>query len=172
MPAKKLKQQQKPKQDSELETITIPIGGGYEDILQDSMRSPGATVGGISSYSYSSPYTISIDPMAYSTTSSINIPSFTSGTSTSSYTISTAPTWGNVSIDSNGITMKEDADIKFGGKSLTETIAKIEERLGILHPNPELESRWESLKDLRRQYEELEKDLLEKEKIMKILKEK
>jgi hypothetical protein len=68
--------------------------------------------------------------------------------------------------------MTENADIKFGGKSLIETIAKIEDRLGILQPNPELESRWELLKELRRQYEELEKDLLEKEKIMKILKEK
>jgi hypothetical protein len=66
--------------------------------------------------------------------------------------------------------MKKGADIKIGGKSLTEAIEKIEERLGILHPNPELESRWDKLKDLRRQYVEMEKDILEKEKIMKILK--
>ena len=67
--------------------------------------------------------------------------------------------------------MQKGADIKIGEKSLTEAIDKIEERLGILKPNPELEERWEKLKELRKQYMELEKDLLEKEKIMKILKE-
>ena len=76
-----------------------------------------------------------------------------------------------VHIDGSGLTMKQGADIKIGEKSLTEAIEKIEERLGILKPNPELEERWEKLKELRKQYMELEKDLLEKEKIMKILKE-
>lgn len=76
-----------------------------------------------------------------------------------------------VHIDTGGLTMKEGADIKIGGKSLTEAIEKIEERLGILKPNLELEDRWEQLKELRNQYMKLEKDLLEKEKIMKILKE-
>jgi predicted nuclease with TOPRIM domain len=66
--------------------------------------------------------------------------------------------------------MKEGADIKIGGKSLSEAIEKIEERLGILNPNPKLEERWDKLKELRKQYMELEKDLLEKEKIMEILK--
>jgi hypothetical protein len=77
-----------------------------------------------------------------------------------------------VNIDADGLTMKAGADIKIGGKSLTEAIEKIEERLGILHPNSELEERWSTLKELRKQYMELEKDILEKEKIMKILKEK
>jgi hypothetical protein len=40
-----------------------------------------------------------------------------------------------------------------------------------LHPNEALEDKWEELKNLRRQYEALEKDILEKERIMKILKE-
>jgi hypothetical protein len=68
--------------------------------------------------------------------------------------------------------MKEGADITVGGKSLTKAIEKIEERLGILHPNPALEERWDQLKELRKQYVEMEKDLLEKEKMWKILKEK
>lgn len=76
-----------------------------------------------------------------------------------------------VSIDSDGITMKDGTDITIGGKKLSDVIAKIEDRLAILHPNQELESKWNSLKELRRQYEALEKDILEKEKIMKILKE-
>ena len=77
----------------------------------------------------------------------------------------------NVHIDADGLTLKQGADIKIGGKSLCEAIEKIEERLGILKPNSELESRWDQLRELRKQYIELEKDLLEKEKIMKILKE-
>jgi hypothetical protein len=55
---------------------------------------------------------------------------------------------------------------------LSKSIDAIEERLGILNPNPELEERWDQLKVLRKQYIDLEKDLLEKEKLMKILKEK
>jgi hypothetical protein len=76
-----------------------------------------------------------------------------------------------VNINADGLTMKEGADIKIGGKSLTQAIEKIEERLGILSPNSALEERWNKLKELRQQYVEMERDLLEKEKLMKILKE-
>jgi hypothetical protein len=81
-------------------------------------------------------------------------------------------TTANVNIDTDGISIKEGGDIKIAGKSLSDAIEKIEARLGILNPNPELEDRWERLRDLRKQYIDLEKDLLEKEKLMKILKEK
>ena len=65
-----------------------------------------------------------------------------------------------------------EGDLKVKGKSLADAIDNIEKRLAILHPNQELEERWDQLKALRKQYIELEKDLLEKEKLMKILKEK
>lgn len=90
-----------------------------------------------------------------------------------SYTINTS-SWGSinpVNITTNGISMSPGTDITIGGKGLMESIEKIEERLCILKPNPDLEERWEKLKILREQYIEMEKDLLEKEKIMKILKE-
>ena len=90
------------------------------------------------------------------------------GATTSVWTTSTNNT---VHIDGNGLNMKEGADIKIGDKSLVQAIEKIEERLGILHPNAALEERWDKLKELRQQYMEMEKDILEKEKIMKILKE-
>jgi hypothetical protein len=114
--------------------------------------------------------TISIDPSIYSTFG-------TSITSPTTYTWSQDynTSWSNtasVNIDTNGINIKEGGDIKIGDKSLSDAIEKIEERLGILNPNPELEERWDQLKELRKQYMELEKDLLEKEKLMKILKEK
>ncbi len=84
--------------------------------------------------------------------------------------------WNNttpatVQINTDGLTMTEGTDIKLGGHSLKEFMSNVEERLGILHPNPALEERWDKLKDLRRQYMQMEKDILEKEKIMKILKE-
>ena len=63
-----------------------------------------------------------------------------------------------------------DGDVKIKGVSISETLEKIEDRLAILHPNEELEEKWERLRELRREYIELEKDILEKEKIWKILK--
>jgi hypothetical protein len=88
------------------------------------------------------------------------------------YSINGTSVYGNASVILNekGMEIKEGGDIKIGGKSLSEAIDKIEERLGILHPNPELEDRWEELKNLRKQYQELEKDLLQKEKMWTILK--
>jgi|LauGreDrversion4_2_1035121.scaffolds.fasta_scaffold37130_2 hypothetical protein len=115
--------------------------------------------------------TITFPPPIYSNTS-ITAPSTITWSQDYGTTIGTG--YSNnpfVNIDTNGISVKEGGDIKIGGKSLSEAIDKIEERLGILNPNPELEERWDQLKALRKQYQELEKDLLEKEKIMKILKE-
>ena len=76
-----------------------------------------------------------------------------------------------VNITGDGITIKPEADLKIGDRSLKDFMDRVEDRLAILHPNDALEDKWEQLKDLRRQYEALEKDILEKEKIMKILKE-
>ena len=115
--------------------------------------------------------TITLDPLIYSNGTSITSPS----TITWSQGYSTNSTWtnntANVNIDTDGISIKEGGDIKIAGKSLSDAIEKIEARLGILNPNPELEDRWDQLKVLRKQYMDLEKDLLEKEKLMKILKE-
>jgi hypothetical protein len=139
-------------------------------------------LGGISSWGAGQPtYSISIGSgtdtftidtanMAYTSTTT---PTYTtiSNITGASYNWNT-PNYDTVNITGDGITMKEGADIKVGGKSLIESIEKIEERLGILRPNPELEDRWEQLKTLRQQYKDLEKELLEKEKMWKILKEK
>lgn len=131
---------------------TYTIGSGTDTITLDTTM--------LNTGSLTSPYTI--------TTSGTTVP-YTFTTTGTGYNWNTGT---NVHIDADGLTMKEGADIKIGGKSLTEAIEKIEERLGILKPNPDLEDRWEQLKELRKQYVELEKDLLEKEKLMKILKEK
>ena len=88
------------------------------------------------------------------------------------YTISN--TWNNdsrININNDGVTMKDDCDLKIGDRSLKDFMNRVEDQLAILRPAPELEEKWDQLKDLRRQYETLKQDILEKEKIMKILKE-
>lgn len=124
---------------------------------------------------YISPQTTSSGTSSITTTIPVTAAGLngTSGYSwTQDYSISGAlsTSSGTVNINTNGIEMQPGTDITIGGKSLMDAIDRIEERLGILHPNPELEDRWDQLKDLRRQYQELEKELLEKEKMWKILK--
>ena len=63
-----------------------------------------------------------------------------------------------------------EGDITLQGINLSDRLDKIEERLGILHPNKELEDRWAELKELGMRYKELEKEILDKEKVWKILK--
>ncbi len=169
----------------DLDTITITGGSGTDSLtVSDTVMvipgspEPALTTQGITS--------ISLDDLI--TTSSITLPtsgagymgSYSINNGVTGYNITsgagTGYTWTNsfaptVTIDTDGVNVKEGGDIKIAGKSLSEAIEKIEERLGILKPNPELEERWDKLKELRKQYMELEKDLLEKEKIMKILKE-
>jgi hypothetical protein len=79
-------------------------------------------------------------------------------------------TSGNVHISGDGITMEPQADIKIGDRSLKEFMDSVEQRLGILRPNPELEEKWENLKGLRKAYMDLEAEILEKEKMWNILK--
>ena len=178
-PAKKQKQQLKQaKMSQDDNTIVLDLGESYNYDYGAAQPSYALSSSGID--------TITLDNMA----TSVTIPSsWTTTASGTSYTITNGAGGGGmygtgaglgvnwnsststVHIDGSGLTMKQGADIKIGEKSLTEAIEKIEERLGILKPNPELEERWEKLKELRKQYMELEKDLLEKEKIMKILKE-
>jgi len=73
-----------------------------------------------------------------------------------------------------GLHVKGDAefegDVKIKGKSISELLDKIEERLAILHPNKKLEDKWIELKKLGDAYRALEKDIIEKEKIWETLK--
>lgn len=81
-------------------------------------------------------------------------------------TVSSDWNWGH----NKGIQVDEDADITLGNKSLKEFMNNVEERLAILKPNPELEDRWEELKELRNKYVELEKELINKELMWEKLK--
>ena len=61
-------------------------------------------------------------------------------------------------------------DIAIKGKSIKESLLAIEERLAILRPNEKLEEKWDNLRELRKQYMELEAEIIEKEKMWAILK--
>ena len=108
----------------------------------------------------------------------------TGGTVTISNNISSGLYWGlngtsntiiaDPSLKGNSLSVKGNADfegeVTIKGKSLTDMFEKIEERLAILHPNPELEDRWKELQSLREAYVELEREIIEKERVWAILK--
>lgn len=97
-------------------------------------------------------------------------------------TSGTGPTWttGTNGIDwsvganikpSGTIELKgEDADIKINDKSLMKTLETIEQRLGMLEPNPEMEKEWDELRELAERYRALEKQCIEKSEMWKKLK--
>jgi hypothetical protein len=120
-----------------------------------------------------------IPPHVYTTTNTnpLTINSGSSGQFL--YSNSTSPAWNDTisiaTIQPSGVlVVKGDAefegDIKLKGKSLSDTLSKLEERLSILHPNEKLEEKWEKLRELRKEYMELEADIIEKEKIWATLK--
>ena len=63
-----------------------------------------------------------------------------------------------------------EGDIKVKGVNLTERLDAIEQRLGILRPNNDLEGKWEKLKALGEEYRKLEKEIFEKQDMWDILK--
>ena len=63
-----------------------------------------------------------------------------------------------------------DGELKVGGKNIGESLDRIEKRLAILRPNPELEARWDRLRELGEEYRKLEQDILGQEEIYNILK--
>ena len=80
----------------------------------------------------------------------------------------------NPNLNGATLSVKGNADfegeVTIKGKNLSDMFQKIEERLAILHPNPELEDRWNELKELGKRYKELEQEIIEKEKVWAILK--
>jgi len=91
------------------------------------------------------------------------------GTSTSWGTITTDPNLKGASIQVKG-DAEFDGEVTIKGKNIADMFEKIEERLAILHPNPELEEKWDNLRALRNAYMELETEIKEKEAMWKILK--
>jgi len=64
----------------------------------------------------------------------------------------------------------ENADLVIGDKSMRVWMEKVEERLNILTPNPEMEKDWDDLRKLGERYRKLEKKCREKADMWKRLK--
>jgi hypothetical protein len=56
----------------------------------------------------------------------------------------------------------DNADIVINGQSLNDTLTAIQERMGMLVPNPDMEAEWDQLRELSERYRELEKLCKEK----------
>ena len=99
---------------------------------------------------------------------SIDTTWLTGASGSNAYTYTTTGTntlWNTTSIE-NTLQVKGDSefdgDITVKGRSLTEFMDSVEQRLNILRPNPALESEWDQLRELGEQYRELERQLAEK----------
>lgn len=125
------------------------------------------------------------DPNLLTTSISIggsNMYGYTSvtGATGGSYTVagSNGSSWSNIIEDPKlkGASLKVkgdaeiDGDIKLNGRSMSDLLDKIEQRLALLTPNTELEAEWEELKALGDQYRQLEQYIKEKSKTWDILK--
>ena len=121
-------------------------------------------------------WSVTYDPSITTQPYTISYPNITTGTS---YTY-TSPTWADtISItDGNSspgsLQVKGDAhfngDVTIKGKSIADSLERIEERLAILRPNEELEEKWDNLRALGQAYRELEKEIIEKQEMWAILK--
>jgi hypothetical protein len=139
------------------ETIYIK---STDTTLDDTVTITGAT-GSTGSYDWGISPTYTVSPGSVLTTNGIG--------ATSWATLSTDPNLQGKTLQVNG-----DADITgeltVQGVKLSDRLDKIDERLAILHPNEELEAKWENLRGLRKAYMELEAEIKEKEKMWGILK--
>ena len=125
-------------------------------------------------------------PLSTSLTNSYTFPSATLGTASSitaggsGATLTTTTggglMWSNPTYYNQPSIMKVECDAEFKGEvtirgvKLDERLNAIEERLGILRPNNDLEGKWEKLKALGDEYRKLEQEILEGEKIWATLK--
>ena len=121
-------------------------------------------------------FTISLDDINMNTIDTVTLtsPNYTYDTT---YTVdydqlSGANGWGTTSIQSGLDITGEDADITLNGKSMRDWMSKVEERLAILEPNPELEAEWTELKELGERYRALEQELQEKSRAWNLLKKR
>ena len=78
-------------------------------------------------------------------------------------------------IKSNAIHVNGDAifkgNITWQDRDMREWFESVESRLALLKPNPDLESEWSELAELRQRYVELERNIIAKQQLFDILKQ-
>ena len=88
----------------------------------------------------------------------VSSPVWTTNTTTGQYSF----TGQNIQPDNTVHIKGKDADLLINDKSLKTWMEKVEERLNILTPNPEMEKEWDDLRKLGERYRKLEKKCKEK----------
>jgi len=95
--------------------------------------------------------TIDLSSSTYSYNNSWSSSNWSTGTLFTNSTVSPS-----VNLNDNGIEIKESGDIKIGHRSLKTFMEKMEERLAILQPDPELLEKYEALRQAYEHYKTLE----------------
>ena len=178
-------------QDYSLGTDTIVLGGSTDDTITIDLSDD--TEDTISLTDWHSPlsttlsdsYTYSLSPATtISATGTVGATLSTTGGggllwNNPTYTATASPYasatgWTTAYNQAQVLKVSGDAefegDIKIKGVSMSDRLDAIEERLGILRPNNDLEGKWEKLKKLGEEYRKLEKEILEGENIWDMLK--
>ena len=102
---------------------------------------------------------------AATTTATTFAPTWTTGGITMPNTMAVNPS-GRVDLKG------ADADITMNGVSLNATLKLIQDRLGLLIPNPELEGQFDELRALSEQYKKIESECREKMRVWNTLKDR
>ena len=118
------------------------------------------TSGGTFHPSYGPVPNVTIGSTTHTSATGINVssPVWTTNTTAGQYSFT-----GQNTQPSNTVHIKgKDADLLINDKSLKTWMEKVEERLNILTPNPEMEKEWDDLRKLGERYRKLEKKCKEK----------
>ena len=118
------------------------------------------TSGGTFHPSYGPVPNVTIGSTTHTSATGINVssPVWTTNTTAGQFSFT-----GQNTQPSNTVHIKgKDADLLINDKSLKTWMEKVEERLNILTPNPEMEKEWDDLRKLGERYRKLEKKCKEK----------
>lgn len=172
---------------SSLDDITVTLGNYNDPYTYDTITLPPLTVDDIETFDLSnmnSSNTITISGLSGggggTGAFTYNYPSTSASTTiytSPSPSITLSPnTYSNVAwnpYNNGSIQVQGDANIdgalKVKGVDIGEMLSKIQDQLAIYQPAPELEEKWEELRELARKYKELVADIKEKEQIWSIL---
>jgi hypothetical protein len=118
------------------------------------------TSGGTFHPSYGPVPNVNIGGVTQTSATGINVssPVWTTNTTTGQYSFAGQ----NIQPGGKVVIQGKDADLVIGDKSLKSWMEKVEERLNILTPNPEMEKEWDDLRKLGARYRKLEKKCKEK----------
>lgn len=158
-------QEKKPNQLDDLDTIEIDLSGASGISSTEFSTIDLSGVAAQPSYAIDS---MNYDTISYngSSISTITLPSITGiggngAVGSAQYTF-TNSNWNSIAdpsvhITQGGIDMPADADIKIGNRSLKEFMAKMEERMAILVPDPKKIEKFQALKKAYENYKLMER---------------